>query len=256
MPMNLRQDLSQFTMNTLSPVFRILSWGKSKYQIANVSLESLDALEKEVVTLRQKDAELSAQNSSLQFLKNENERLKEEIGFKKDSSFKLLAARVIQRDLSTWQRTLIIDRGWSDDPDIAMDQPVITPRGVVGKTGVVGKYATKVVLLVDENCKISAQVEGSRAQGIVMGAAGSHEGEPICKMTFIPRDATILLQARVFTSGLGGMFPQGLLIGTVKAAPALSAEHNFGLFREAVIEPAVDLNDLKELFVLVGVKHQ
>ena len=149
---------------------------------------------------------------------------------------------------------MIINRGWDGNPALASDQPVVSPRGVVGKTGAVGKYATRVILLVDENCKISSVTENSRARGIVVGATSMSAGQPLCRMIFVARDSEFAVGERVFTTGLGGAFPPNLLIGTIKEAPPLSADKNFGLYRDGVIEPTVDLNNLEEVFVVTGVK--
>jgi rod shape-determining protein MreC len=57
---------------------------------------------------------------------------------------------------------------------------------------------------------------------------------------------------RVLTTGLGGTFPPDLIIGTVSEAPMLTADKNFGLYREGTVEPSVDLNNLDEVFVILG----
>jgi rod shape-determining protein MreC len=159
---------------------------------------------------------------------------------------------VVQYDPSNWWQAAIIDRGWADNPDLASDQPVITPRGVVGKVGVVGKYSSRIVFLTDDNCRISVEVEETRARGILSGAGLSLTGKPQAKISFVSRDTPLPIGARVFSSGLGGVFPQGLLVGTVREAPPLSADLNFGLYREGKIEPIVDLDNLKEVFIIVG----
>jgi rod shape-determining protein MreC len=73
-------------------------------------------------------------------------------------------------------------------------------------------------------------------------------------MKYIDRNAVVAVGEIVRTSGLGGVFPPGLPIGTVIEAPQLSAAVNFGLYKEAVIEPIVDLSRLNELFIIVGTK--
>lgn len=248
------QAIVDLSGKVLSPVFGTISWFQEKGSTAKDSLATLDQLQKEVEKLREENARLATGSSRMESLEDENARLREAVGFRNDTHFKLLAARVVQRDLSTWRNSLIINRGWKDDTALADDQPVITARGVVGKTSGVGEYSTRVILLIDENCRISAEVEGNRARGIVRGASVWAGQKPECKITYIPKETPPTLNARVFTSGLGGSFPPGLQIGTIKTAEPLTVDRNFGLYHEATLEPAVDLDDLYEVFVITGVK--
>lgn len=254
LPNAVMQSLQQASIETLSPAWQSLGWVKEKSSTVKESLNNIKQLEENIAQLRMENSLLTAKASQLQTLQEENTRLQEALGFKKQTPFKLLAARVIERDLSNWWSSIIIDRGWADDESLAQDQPVVTPRGVVGKTGVVGRHTTRVILLIDENCRISCEVENSRARGIVTGTSLGNHLSKLCHITFVSRETELPIGARVFTSGLGGSFPQGLLIGTVKEAPPLAANRNFGLFRDGTIDPVVDLDDLRELFVIVGTK--
>ncbi|NBS83458.1 MAG: hypothetical protein EBS59_01965, partial [Verrucomicrobia bacterium] len=77
-------------------------------------------------------------------------------------------------------------------------------------------------------------------------------GSPLCRLTFVTREAKFGVGERVLTTGLGGTFPPNLLVGTVTEAPALTSEKNSGLYREGQVAPASDLNDLREMFILTG----
>jgi len=160
---------------------------------------------------------------------------------------------VVSRDPSNWWNTVIINRGWTDNDKLTSDLPVVTPRGVVGKTGLVSRNVTEVILLINQNCKVSGSVESSHDQGIVVGMGAPAEGSPRLKMEYLPRGAQIAIGERVFTSGLGGVFPPGLFLGTIIDIPPLTGNSgNFGLYREATIDPALDLTQLDELFVVLS----
>ncbi|MFH1066946.1 MAG: rod shape-determining protein MreC [bacterium] len=249
------QKFRQFSANTLSPVWKTTGWIKNKIVLTQQSLRTIDLLDKEVRELRAEHTKLATENIQLRKLEAENIRLREMLGFKKTSPMRLLACRVAQRDPSNWWSSVIIDRGSKDDSSLAPDQPVISARGVVGKTAEVGPTTTRVILLVDENCKISAEVEGSGARGITIGASPANNSDPFCRITYVSRETTMPLGASVFTSGLGGNFPQGLLIGAIKEAHPLTSERNFGLFRDGILEPAVDLDDLREVFIILRDKE-
>jgi len=254
LPESAKPKIEKISMEISSPVWRGLDWAKVRVRGVNDGFRMVTAMQADNRRLVMENARLGAENTILRDLQKENKRLQELMGFRDDSSFKLLAARVIQRDPSNWYNAVVINRGWADDKDLASDQPVVTARGIVGKTGAVGKYASRVILLVDENCKISAVTENSRARGIVVGATALNAGEPLCRITLVARETEFAVGERVFTTGLGGAFPANLLIGTIKEAPPLSADKNFGLYRDGVIEPAVELNNLQEVFIVTGVK--
>ncbi|MDD5262523.1 MAG: rod shape-determining protein MreC [Methylacidiphilales bacterium] len=254
LPDSIRPKLEKISIEATSPVWRSLDWIKDKYVNIRAGFQTAQELRSQNHKLTTENAGLQTENAILRSLKEENGRLREMIGFKDDSNFQLLPARVIQRDPSNWWNVVIINRGWEGNPALASDQPVVSARGVVGKTGAVGRYASRVILLVDENCKISAVTETSHARGIVVGATSLSAGDPLCHITFVGRDSEFAVGERVFTTGLGGAFPPNLLIGTVKEAPPLAADKNFGLYRDGVIEPTVDLNNLEEVFVVTGVK--
>ncbi|MEM9400115.1 MAG: rod shape-determining protein MreC [Verrucomicrobiota bacterium] len=231
-----------------------LAWIQSNIEKFTDSLKKLEDIQVEVEALRLENAELATQNIRLQGLTEENNRLREMLEFKKASDFKLLACRVIERNPSNWWNTIIINKGYMDSPHLEEDQPVVSPRGIVGKTGKVAAYTTKVVLLVDENCKISGVTETSRARGIIIGNTHFNGGTPSCRITFVSRDSAFVVGERVFTTGLGGTFPPNLLIGTISESPPLTVEKNFGLFREGKLQPMVDLDNLEELFIVLGTK--
>ena len=89
--------------------------------------------------------------------------------------YRLRACRVIAREPSSWWDTVQVNVGWQDEPDLAKDQPVVSPRGVVGKTGNVSRYVTDVILMVNENCSISALVEPPQAPGTAFDPTGQGE---------------------------------------------------------------------------------
>lgn len=253
-PVGVRGETSRKSFYAQSALWRGGSWVLEKWRLVRLSSLTIDQLRERVGRLETENARLKAEQMLLRRFQEENIRLREMVGFQQDSPYRLLACRVVRRDPSTWWSALIINRGYVDEPSLALDQPVVSPRGLVGKIGEVGPYSSRVILLIDENCRISAEVEGSRARGISVGASTVNRGTSRCRLTYVPRESPFQVGERVFTSGLGGTFPPGLLIGTVIEAPALSGDRNFGLFREGLIEPAVDLSNLDELFVVTGAR--
>ncbi len=162
------------------------------------------------------------------------------------SVFKLVPAEIVARDSSTWWRTVTINRGKADR--IESDMPVVTDAGLVGKTTTVGDNISIVLLLSDENCRVAASVEGTREQGIVSGERVTGSVTPLLDLNFLSKQANLQPGMKAYTSGVGGVFPSGLLIGTVQSFRARELDG------QARITPAVDLSHLEDVFVVTGNK--
>ena len=171
-------------------------------------------------------------------LQEESNKLRGLIGFKQSSPFKMTAARVVKRVSSTWWNTMIIDKGSLDG--LATDSPVISASGLIGKTGKLAPHLAEVILLTDETCRVSARVDGTLEQGIVAGERGGFD----LRLQFLSKNALITPGANVLSTGEGGVFPPGLLIGRVKRF------ENRELFGVAVVEPAADFSTLEHVFVV------
>lgn len=254
LPEDARKKVDQFSWDLFSPAWVAVDWIKSRTSNLFEEVQTVEEMQKRLTTLESENIRLSAENLLLPGMREENKRLREMLGFQEQSKFRLLACRVIEREPSSWWNRLIVNRGTQHEPSLKPDMPVVGPRGVIGKTGLVSGLTTQVILLVDENCKTSAVTEQSRSRGIVSGQANIRGNLAVCRMNYIPRDADLAVGERVFTSGLGGTFPANLLIGTIAEAPPLSADRNFGLYRDAVVQPTSNLNDLSEVFIILGIK--
>ncbi len=172
----------------------------------------------------------------------ENAKLRQLIEFKQSAPFKMTAAKVIRRSSSTWWNSFIIDKGSLDG--IGTDSPVITSVGLVGKTSTLAPHMTKVILLTDEMCRVSAKIEGTLEQGILAGERAALEVRPELHLRFLSRNANINAGAGVYSSGEGGVFPADLLLGRVKRF------ENREISGEAIVEPAVDFSTLDHVFVI------
>lgn len=173
---------------------------------------------------------------------NENNSLRKLVDYKAASPFKLTAVRAVKRTASTWWNTLIVDKGTLDG--LSPDSPVITDVGLIGKIGKVSNSMAEVILLTDERCRVTAYIEGTKEKGILEGERGGTDLRPDLRLKYLTRNATINVGANVYTSGDGGVFPAGLLLGKVKRF------ENKEIAGEAVVEPAVDFLRLDHLFVV------
>jgi rod shape-determining protein MreC len=242
-PHNVRRVQAGF-LGLISPFLKTGSTVEKKYRGFREGLKSLEQLEDENKRLLIANKEMSATNQTLRGLEAENNRLRKALGYQGRTEFTLLPARVISRDSSTWYNEIMIDRGESDH--LTDDMPVLTEEGLVGKTTVVSAHSCIVVLIADETCGVAAHAEGSREQGVVRGERTHSGGMPTIGFNFLSKQANLKPGQNVYTSGTGGVFPPGVLVGQVK-------DFKVGpLDSYATIIPAVDLTTLEDVFVVVG----
>jgi rod shape-determining protein MreC len=256
LPDQFTHTLRKGTLEIFGPVLRAGERPVKFVTSVDTKLQTLDQAQTELVKLRQQVAELSVQNKILEDKTAENQRLREMLGFRDASPYRLRACRVLSRDPDSWWTSVQVNVGWRDDPDLAKDQPVVSPRGVVGKTGTVSRDVTDVILMVDRNCSITATVEGTNDQGIVKGQGNFEQGGSRIMMDYLPKNSQVAPGQFIVTSSLSPNFPAGLKIGQVTEVPKLNNNFpTFGLYREAVIEPTANLNQLDELFIVLGPKQ-
>lgn len=251
LPRGWERALHKFGLETASPFLSVWDRSTKFWEDFELGTKTLNQIQAELKQLRVRNAELAMQNSYLSHLQEENDRLREMLSFRHNSSFRLLSCRVISRDPSNWWSNIYVDVGWGDEGRLSSDLPVVTPRGVVGKTGIIARNISQIILLTNENCKISAVTELSKDQGLVVGAGTSEDNKPYARVIYLARNAQVAVGERVLTSGLGGVFPAGLYVGSITQVLPLEASRAFGLYREARMDPGVDLTQLSEMFVVL-----
>jgi len=231
-------------LSLLSPLSRSGHVVQSSLGSLGKDLMTLDQLQSEYDRLLLENLQLRAENNGLRDLKEENDHLRTTLGYSERSSFRLIPAVVLGHDAEAWWNKIKINRGSKDG--VAVDMPVITDRGLVGKTTAVSDDMTEVVLITDENCKVASKVEGTKEQGICAGVRAP-AGE--LELSFLNKLADLQPGQKVYTAGVsGGIFPSGIALGTVKNF------HARELDGEATLEPAADLGNLEEVFVVTGAK--
>ena len=152
----------------------------------------------------------------------------------------LLPAQVVGQDVSSWFHAILLDRGREDA--VLSGMPVISDLGLVGVLSATTPGASRAMLLLDRRSAADAIIQRSRARGIVRGT-GTGELE----FVFQVRGDDVVPGDVVITSGVGGVYPRGLRLGTVGEVQAERSE----LVHTAQVEPAVDFGRLEQVFVLL-----
>jgi len=241
---DMTQKFKSGVYQSLAPFLTSGSGLKKQITSVRSGLKSLDQLEHENASLQVENRELRATNQGLRDVEHEVNRLRHALNYRERSVFKLIAAEIIARDSSTWWRTVTINRGRRDG--LETDMPIVTDEGLVGKTTTVSDSISIVLLVSDESCRVAASIEGSREQGIVSGERVTTGMTPLLDLNFLSKQADLKPGQKVYTSGVGGVFPSGLLIGVVKSFRVRELDG------QAQLTPAVDLSHLEDVFVVTG----
>ena len=151
----------------------------------------------------------------------------------------MLPAQLVGLDASSWFRSALLDRGRSYG--VLSGMPLISEEGLVGLVTATSHQAAKGMLLLDRQSAVDAVVQRSRARGVVRGAGDELAFE------FVGRESDVAAGDVLITSGLGGVYPKGLRIGTITEVDAGGVQ----LLRQAAVESAVDFGRLEQVFVML-----
>jgi rod shape-determining protein MreC len=169
-----------------------------------------------------------------------NVRLQKLLELKESLPPPTLTAEIVGKDPSLWFRTLTINRGSSDGVQKGM--PVVTVEGVVGQILTSSPNYSKVLLATDPNSAVDVITQKTRVHGIVKGL-----GRDAFGLNYVFKSAVVEKGDFVLTSGLGGVFPKGLMVGSVLEI----TNSRRGMFQKIEIEPAVDFSQLEHLIIIM-----
>ncbi len=172
------------------------------------------------------------------------ERLRKLMDLRNGLTFPTVAASVVGKNRSSIFKTVLIDKGTADG--IKPGFPVMSAEGIAGRIIEASPNASKVLLLVDYNSNIDALVQRNRCHGMLRGS-----GSFGCELRYVQRSEYVIVGDVVVSSGLAGVFPPGLPIGTVAAVE----KGNAGLFQNIIVHPAADIAKLEEVLVIIKEKE-
>jgi rod shape-determining protein MreC len=224
------------------PIYKVTSL---PFQKAGSAMSNLSS----IATLREQNAKLAQQNKALQKQVNEYselaqaaERYRLLLSLKETTPDLISYARIIARPSTQEYRVVVVDKGEKDG--VTLNTAVVTPKGLVGHVVATAPYASKVLLITDANSSVAALVQRTRANTIIKGQSSDR-----LKVRYLSRSEDVAFGDLVVTSGLGGIFPKGVVIGAIEKV----SKEDFGIYQDAQILPAVDLDQIEEV-ALVHVK--
>lgn len=166
-------------------------------------------------------------------------RLETLLDFKRQLALPVTGARVVAYDPSMWSRAAIIDQGRAQG--VEAGQAVVAPTGIIGRIVEAYPRYAKVMLIVDRMSGADAMIQRTRVRGILEGKGGNR-----CSLEYVPKNADVQEGDLVLASGLGGIYPQGLVFGKITKADKKAQ----GVFQQVEVNPTVDLSSLEEVLVV------
>ena len=208
--------------------------------------------------LQQQNEKLRNTVAALEEQRLENIRLQALVNFVQATKLKALGSHVIGRP-TQWDRVITLDRGTADG--IHEGMPVVGSLGVVpahateasaaggliGQTIDVTAHSAKVRLITDQSSGVAAMIQSNRAEGIVHGSIGGG-----LSLDFVSHETTVKAGDVVITSGMGGVYPKGLLVGEVTNVANLPS----ALYQDITLSSSANLNSLEDVLILVGASPQ
>lgn len=234
--------LESAASSIINPIQRVFVDLKNKIQGNSVYFSEMDTIIQENEDLKKKNSELETILREFEILKAENTTLQEYMNLTdKYSSYQTIPAYVINRDVSNYSSTLVLNVGSNDG--IRENMTVIADKGLVGHVISVSEKTCKVQVIIDSASTVSSSISTTNESIICKGTL---ENDQILRASYIPTGAELIQGDSVYTSGIGGIYPKGIIIGNVKEIITTSNITD----RYAIVEPAVDFSKIDTVLII------
>lgn len=205
---------------------------------------SIQTLSHENLKLKRMVKELLREKALYKIAMSENERLRSLLNYKETLPYRTIVAEVIGYAPTNWTHSLLLNRGTDDG--VGKDDIVIgyfgLKEGLVGRVIEVEKDWSRVLLILDVNSKVGVKIPRTHLKGVLEGL-----NSRICRLKYIPTDADVMVGDAIFTSGAGGIFPEGIPIGKV----ARVEKEGGRIFSDVYVLPSIEFSRLREVLILI-----
>ena len=226
------------------PVQNGLTYLKNKVSGNHTFFTDINNLKTENEELKQKNSELEQSLRELENIKTENAKLKDYLNLtEKYGEYKTIPGYVINKDISNYSKTIVINIGKKDG--VEENMTVIADKGLVGHVVSVTDSTAKVQTIIDTGSSVSSMMSTTQDSVVCKGTLSENSE---LKAMYIPTEANIIQGDSIETSGLGGIYPKGIHIGTVKKVESTKNITD----RYAIVETAVDFNKLNTVLVITN----
>lgn len=199
----------------------------------------------ELKKTREKLQRFEGMSEEVYEIKSENARLRRLLEMRDRVTYDSVPALIISKDPDNWFRTILINRGSNDG--IKVNMPVIAFAGdekaVVGEVIEVRGSVSRVAPVISPDVKVGAMFQESRFPGLLSGYSPNSS---LCVIDYVSKSVFIKFGDIIVTSGEGGVFPPGILVGKVIKTMQLDST----AFQRALVRPYVDYNEIEEVYVI------
>lgn len=242
---NLKIEKISYIENAFSKIVMPIQSGftyiKNKIQGNNDYFTNMDNLKKENNELKQKNNEMSEKLRQLEMIESENKTLKEYLNLSDQyKQYRTVPAYIINKDISNYSKIFVINAG--SKSGIEKNMTVIAAEGLVGHVISVTDDTAKVQTILDSSNVVSATLENS---GDTVACRGMIENRKL-KATYVSTTTTLTQGEKIYSSGMGGIYPKGIYIGTIKEIVDTKNITD----RYFMIETAVDFENLETVLVI------
>lgn len=210
--------------------------------------KDIEAVREENEKLRAEVSELKKENRELSFLESKNEELRHALNLKVQfGDYNILGANIIAVDPGNWFNVFKVDIGSREG--VKADIPVVTgAKGLVGRVVSSDLSSANIQTIIDEESAVSGWIAKAGGGHAIVRGDMLLKDKGLCKMDYIPLEVDVEVGDVIETSGLGGIYPKGIVIGEVIEVRKTNSE----LDRYAIIQPSADFKRLEEVFVLIN----
>lgn len=233
-------------MAVVTPLMRGASAIGSSFRGFSEYFTEFDRLKEENKVLSERVKALEEQIYDAKLLESENDWMRTYLGAKRaNTNYSYCDANLIGREAGKYISSFTLDRGSASG--IKEGMPVVTADGIVGRVTEVGLTFCRVSTVINYDSSVGAYIERSGEVGIVSGDFDRRR-DGFCILEYLPFDADIEVGDKVFSSGLGSVYPRGLFVGEVTEVTGDANDHT----KIAVIKPAADLEDVTKVMILTS----
>lgn len=234
--------LESVTSAIFTPIQRVFTDLKNRINKNTTYFSDMESIIAENEDLKEENSYLESVRRELEKIKADNITLQQYMNLtEKYAAYTTIPADVINKDISNYSSTLIINAGTNDD--VRENMTVISDKGLVGHVISVTEKTAKVQVIIDAASTVSCSISTTGESVICKGTL---ENNQVLRVSYIPPDVELIQGDSVSTSGLGGIYSKGIHIGTITDIITTSNITD----RYAIIKPAVDFAKVDTVLVI------
>ncbi len=246
----------------LTPIRAVSNPVQGAVKSAGTTLDDYWAAISDGVAIRKQNVELSEEIARLQYEVNKNEEairryeeLKEAFHIKDTfSNYDIFGASVLSREADEWFSVIRINMGKDDGLDISKSGSyavIDTKSYLIGRVIETNNSDSKILPLIHEGFTVVGKVNEVNGAVLKISGDAALKNSNLCLVTGISPDVDLKVGTEIVTSGEGGLFPQGIPVGTIE-----SVDYSDPLDITATLRPYADIDDLKDVFIMVPIVQE